>query len=308
MSTNLVYYYFDPFRKQYYFPKDFESYPLFKTFFQPYTLKGRLLWFMWYNFKVLRRLSSTSSLEEILPLENIQKQFKEKVILAFNQGTKGAEQKITVLGVKKGSNDTFFIKYAESEIARRNVNNEGKILQQLRYLPFVPQLQAHINTPDYTLIQTSVFLGQRLRKISVNSILMTILFELVDQVVETEYCYEYGLKKNFAHGDFCPWNILTDLGELKVFDWELAGYYPAGYDLLTFIFQTSFLLSPKKTIKEIHNENQDSINNYFTTIGITDYVPYLIAFATIKLELESKKENKKLTRYYKKLVTYAKNL
>ena len=77
------YFYFDPVRKQYYFPEDFEQYSLFKTFFQPYTLNGRLLWFMWSNLKVVRQLNRTDSPEKELPLENIQKHFKEKVILAF---------------------------------------------------------------------------------------------------------------------------------------------------------------------------------------------------------------------------------
>jgi Predicted aminoglycoside phosphotransferase len=308
MSNNSVYYYFDPYRKQYYFPKDFEKYLVFKTFFQPYTLSGHLLWYAWRNFKIIRQLNRTNSPEKELPLENIQKLFKEKVILAFNRGTKGLEQKFTILGVKKRSNDTFFIKYAESEIARRNVNNEGAILQQLRHLSFVPQLQAHINTPEYALIQTSILLGQRLRKITVDSILMDILFKLAEQQIKTEYCYESGLKKCFAHGDFCPWNILIDQGKLKVFDWELAENYPAGYDLFTYIFQTSFLLTPNITIEKLIKKNLSSINYYFKTMGIDNYIPYLIAFASIKLELETKKSNEILTRCYQKIVTYAKKI
>ncbi len=111
--------------------------------------------------------------------------------------------------------------------------------------------------------------------------------------------------KCFNHGDFCPWNLLIDHNNIKIIDWEMAGYYPLGYDLFTFIFQTNFLLS-SKTIHKILNSNKKYIIEYFKIYDIINWKPYLKEFASIKLRFEKEKNDSKLLKHYQKLIYYEK--
>ena len=44
------------------------------------------------------------------------------------------------------------------------------------------------------------------------------------------------------HGDFTPWNLLCDRGELRAFDWEYSiEIAPALFDLVHFIVQTGII-------------------------------------------------------------------
>src|ERR1035437_9073954 len=119
------YYYFNPISKKCYFPEGFQKYPLFKTLYHPYKKSAKLMWKVWQNSSLFRYLFSTSEPEKFLPLDPINQYVSTGSILAFNLGTVGVEQKITVLGVDTQTNDAFFIKYATSEIACKNVFNEG---------------------------------------------------------------------------------------------------------------------------------------------------------------------------------------
>lgn len=296
------YYYFNPFNKQYFFPADYKHHTVFATFYQAYTLTGKITWYLWRKSRVLRKYCLVSDAENIIPIENIKKYISVTSVLAFNRGTVGVEQKVTILGIDTLTDDTFFMKYAETNIARKNVNNEGDILMQLDMLDFVPKLLKHINEDSFTLIKTNVLLGKRLSKQNVDEQLLAILLELSKLTdIKTTKNYTTEVTGCFAHGDFCPWNIMVDTNRLLVFDWEMAGKYPIGYDLFTYIFQTSFLLLPRKSIHLILDQNQSFINRYFNSLMISDWKPYLIAFTNLKLKFETEKLNQRLLYHYKKL-------
>lgn len=296
------YYYFNPFNKQYFFPADYKHHSVFATFYQAYTLTGKITWYLWRKSRVLRKYCLVSDAENIIPIENIKKYISVTSVLAFNRGTVGVEQKVTILGIDTLTDDTFFMKYAETNIARKNVNNEGDILMQLDMLDFVPKLLKHINEDSFTLIKTNVLLGKRLSKQNVDEQLLAILLELSKLTdIKTTKNYTTEVTGCFAHGDFCPWNIMVDTNRLLVFDWEMAGKYPIGYDLFTYIFQTSFLLLPRKSIHLILDQNQSFINRYFNSLMISDWKPYLIAFTNLKLKFETEKLNQRLLYHYKKL-------
>lgn len=302
------YYYFNIINKQYLFPKSFKKYELFSTFYQPYTFKGFLVWKLWQNFEFIRRLSIVQFPEKIVPFNQIIKHIETPAILAFNRGSKGEEQKITVLGINPISKKEFFIKYAESNIARNNVNNEGAILEQLKHLNFVPKLQQHINELNYTFILTNVLKGVRLKKQPLDQKLLSVLLIISEQNIKSERIYNLGTDTCFGHGDFCPWNMMVNNDTIQVYDWEMAGSYPIGYDLFTFIFQTSFLLTPKKKITEIIEKESDLIKNYFLAKGIHDWGKFLKDFVSIKLILETNKNNQRLILHYQKLKTYAEKI
>jgi hypothetical protein len=302
------YYYFNPFNKQYYFPEGFQQHPLLTTFYQPYTFAGSLLWFAWKNSSLVRRLCREESIESVVPIDRFQKYLPTSAIMAINRGTLGIEQKMSVLAYDPVSGDEFFIKYAESEIARGNVDNEGKVLAQLNHLDFVPKLNQQASEEEYSLIQTSILKGERLTKQKVDDQILDVLSQLSSQKVKTDRIFASELQYCFAHGDFCPWNMMLDKDQLNVFDWEMAGIYPLGYDLFTFIFQTSFLLSAQKSIGKVLQENLTLIEKYFKIFKIKNWQAYLLAFASAKINLETPKENQFLLFAFQELKIYVEKI
>lgn len=304
----MKYYFFDPFRRQYYFPEGYKKYSLFKGFYQPYTLKGRLLWILWSKIPLIRAICVENNLEEVLPLNNIKKYLKENSISVFNRGTPGHDQKITVLSIDLKTREEVFIKYAATDVARKNVRNEGAVLNQLNHLGFVPKIIKNVINNTYTLIITDVLKGERFKSSILDERILNILFQLSKQELDIKKKSYGKLKTCFAHGDFCPWNMMEFDGSIKVFDWEMAGVYPLGYDLFTFIFQTSFLLYPKKKSEDIIQEMNQLISTYFSEFGIDNWISYLLCFATIKYSNEKNKSNHDLIKPYFELKSYAEKI
>lgn len=52
-----------------------------------------------------------------------------------------------------------------------------------------------------------------------------------------------GTAYSFSHGDFAPWNIRKDQDTHTVFDWELCGLRPVGYDAAYFIIMADIALN-----------------------------------------------------------------
>lgn len=229
-------------------------------------------------------------------------------VMAFYRGTPGSEQKVTVFGFDPELDDYFLIKIANSDIAKRNVKNEYKVLKQLEHEDFAPKLLSHVANGKYVLIKTTVFKGVRYSDHRIDSNAAKILDKLTELTIITDRNMQNNLRTCFAHGDFCPWNLMNCHGKAKVFDWEMAGNYPIGYDLFTFIFQTSFLLNPNKKIKTLLDQYRKIIDDYFEHMGINRWELYLIEFAKIKISLESKKETTRLSHSFKKLKQYAEKI
>ena len=299
------YYYFNPFSKQYYFPADFCNYPVFTTFYHPYKLFAKLLWKVWNKSLLFRNLFSTDQPEKVLPIEQIKQYVTSGSTLSFNMGTVGPEQKISILGVDNTTASIFYIKYAISEVARRNVFNEGMILQQLTMLTFVPKLESYVfEDKRFTLIKTSVLTGQKMKNPFLNEQLLNTLFTLSTLKVKSNRMYASNLVSCFAHGDFCPWNMFYDQEKINIFDWEMAGQYPVGYDLFTYIFQFEFLVNKKKRFKKLLKDNSDFINRYFNQFKIDDWKIYLLEFINIKYSIESEKKNAILIKPFIELKKY----
>lgn len=299
------YYYFNPFNKQYLFPQGFKKIGLFQTFYQPYTLKGKCLWKLWYHLDFIRYWSKVPNPSAIVPLLQLKPYISSSSVLAFNRGSNGVEQKISILGVDKANNSEFFIKYADSETAKKNVTNEAAILTQLTSLDFVPNLLQHVTTPNYTFIQTNVLKGERVAQQPIHKQLLEVLTTLSKIKITTTREYTTTHKTCFAHGDFCPWNMMLANNKLLVFDWEMAGIYPLGYDLFTYLFQTAFLITPNKSIEKIVKEHSELIMSYFNPQEIEQWLPYLYDFASVKLNLETEKNSQQLIPYYRRLKSYA---
>jgi len=241
-----------------------------------------------------------------LPIEHIRKYVTPCSILTFNLGTKGIEQKISILGVERTTNAAFYIKYATSDIACRNVCNEGIVLQQLSHLSFVPKLQLNVHKENqFTLIKTTVLKGEKMKRQRIDQQMLTILFTLSRQKIDSCRNYSSEMRSCFSHGDFCPWNMLVNDGKIEVFDWELAGEYPLGYDLFMYIFQFEFLVNEMNRFDLMLNQNADVIQQYFQHFEIVNWTPYLQEFSMLKYKLESEKRNSDLIESYLKLNEFA---
>ena len=299
----MEYFYIHPFKPQYFFPKAFKKHEVFISFFKPYSSIGKISWALFRHLSLYRLLFGKTNIEAFIPENAIRKIIGEEPLMAFNTGTPGPEQKITSLGWDK--NNYFFIKYAQTPLAIKNVVNEYKILHQLSGLDFVPQIEDFYQDDNQVLLKTDVLLGTRLGNSPLNQIILNCLFTIAEQTITSENKTTSSLKFVFAHGDFCPWNMMQQNEHILLFDWEMGGNYPFGYDLFTFLFQTKFLLEPEKSIQSILYTNKDIIDQYFNHFEIYDWNNYFIAFSMVKISLEKKKGVKGMLSQYKILLEYA---
>ncbi len=294
---------FHPLKLQYFFPERFSHFPSFLSFYKPYTFAGQFAWWLWRRSGLLRNFCRVEDIEKYVPEKIIRNILGEDTLLSFNLGTPGPEQKITVLGIDNGRK--FFMKFAESSTARVNVKNEGNILEQLRHLDFVPQILQRQSGENFEALTTSLFEGERYPAAPLNEEIFALLLQLRKIKIDAPVHHADNLHSSFAHGDFCPWNLIKSDSRIKAFDWEMAGIYPEGYDLFYYIFQTSFLLTPKKIIPKIIYENRFFIDYFFAELSIDNWQPYLKEFARIKIDFENKKRHQILAPRYSELLRYA---
>lgn len=300
----MKYFYIHPFKPQYFFPKGFKKHQLFLNFFTPYTLSGKISWFLFYKISLYRIFFYTRDLENIIPESKIRSFVGKDPLMAFNTGTIGQEQKITALGIDNFNN--FFIKYGQTEIARKNVTNEHFVLKQLSNLDFVPKVIDFYTDNTQVLLKTNVLKGERLKYGPIDKNILDKLIILSRQKIDCSKITSGNLVTSFSHGDFCPWNIISENGNISVFDWEMAGIYSLGYDLFTYIFQSCFILNTETAINKILIKNIDAIEYYFSHFNLDNWKPYLISFAQYKLSVESLKGDYDMLNKYSKLLEYAK--
>lgn len=293
------YSYFHLFRPQYFFQPECIEHDLFRTFYQPYTSIGEISWWLWKNFRIYRTSFAKKNIEKYVPEVHLRKILGSDSIIAINAGSRGPEQKITIVGLLR--NTPFFLKYARTEAAISLVKNECNVLNALINEDFAPVLLDNMAGENFFYIKTTFLNGNRISDDVINCDILNLIRTISSLNVKGCKHAETNLETSFAHGDFCPWNLIHSTGRLMAYDWEMAGFYPLGYDLFTFVFQTSFLLHPKRHIEDIVMKNQEHFAYFF---GNNNWKPYLRSFADIKLEMEIRKDNRRLIPHYKQLSIY----
>ena len=299
----MSYYYLHPLKPQYFFPKDFKKIKLFSNFFIAYSLTGKISWFLFSYFGFYRFFFQKSKIDFFVPEERIRSFIGHDALMAFNIGNPGPEQKITGLGID--NEDEFFIKYGQTDFSYESICNEYFILKQLSELSFIPKVLGFYEKDKCVLLKTSVLKGKRIQNINLDKEVLNKLFSISNLKIKGKNNSSFDLKTCFAHGDFCPWNMMYSNNDILIYDWEMAGYYTLGYDLFTFIFQTKFLLEPQKKIADIIKENIILINEYFLNFEISDWKVFLLAFAEEKIKSKTKIGNKRMQVMYKQLFNYA---
>lgn len=302
----MKYYYIHPGKPQYFFPKNFNKHDLFLNFFTPFSLLGKISWYIFKKFQFYRYFFLVKDIEKFIPYNDIRNIVGFDSIISFNKGTIGPEQKITALCVE---NDfEFFIKYGFTSLSKYNIRNEYDILKQLSDLDFVPKIISFYEDENKVLLKTTILYGERLKILKLNDSIIENLLILSKQKIINKNKTNNNLISCFAHGDYCPWNMMVFNGKVLLFDWEMAGNYSLGYDLFTYIFQSNFLLNKHKSIQLIFNEYQKQIDLFFKKFNITNWSEYVKDFSLIKLKLEEKKGDKLLCIRYKQLLDYVQEI
>lgn len=297
--NSITYNYYPPKNPQFYFQSS--QFNKLKKYYFPYSRKSKLFWFIYANFSVVRNRFSVHENEIPLPVTLIKTIInQENSAYFFNLGTKGDEQKATVIAESKEQN--FFLKFAQSITTKAFVENEAKTLKELKNTKIrTAKLINHGFKNNFSFLLTEALTAEKVD--------MTVLnWQILDEVLNVNQVFPLNNEeytRAFSHGDFCPWNMLqTEDNKLVLVDWEKAGFKVLGYDLFTFIFQTSFLLSPKLSIKSIKDTNKEFIEYYFNKFEIENWQSYLVKFAESKIEEEASKTNPYLLNKYKELLTY----
>ncbi|GAA0891217.1 hypothetical protein GCM10009122_08960 [Fulvivirga kasyanovii] len=105
------------------------------------------------------------------------------------------------------------------------------------------------------------------------------------------------IRQCLSHGDFTPWNMYINKGMLSIYDWELAGDMPLGFDTFHFIIQKEILINRKPWTKIKQEITQVAATQAFSHwIGEqkatwTEYLKlYLLINTTKYLEIYSTQE------------------
>jgi len=284
----MTFVYFPPGKKQFFF-----SSPLMHTassiplLYSPMSRAARFIWNLVKQYRFIRvwftikrnRLSDT--VQTILKAIQV----TDRDLLQINCGTPGADQKLTLLLHRKNGETSFF-KIAQSKRSIQLVENEYSVLLKLNGKCNSPTVKSYGAKNGFLFLETTYIAAHKY-----NSIPLTeAVFELLIKISSFQLDRSEKLLNCFSHGDFCPWNILYKDTIIYCIDWELAGEYSLGYDLFTYIFQTSFLLNPGKSSGILWEENKEYIHRYFEHFGVNDPITYLSFFVKKKMEYEEEKD------------------
>lgn len=297
MMSSKKYYYFPPFRPQFYFPK--KKFKQFTKFYEPFSFKAKLFWFVFLNIPlakeifIIRETQLPKHFRKIIEILDI-----KDASVFFNTGTPGPEQKITAIA--KNNTKQRFIKFGETDLAMRLIQNEVETLRTMNTqacFKSIPKVIDSFKAEDFCYLVTNVINGEKLKAIEFSPPIFEFLtaFQIKTQT-------KHDLYQIFSHGDFCPWNIIVeDNGNIVPVDWEMASLKTLGYDLFTYIFHTNFLLFPQKRPDDIIKKNKVWIEQYFHHFNVKEYDKYLLSFVTDRLKQESKSPNQKLYKKYQQL-------
>lgn len=288
----------------YYFPEITEDTRFLFNLYNPYSLKVKIYWLLWKSVRAIRNLDGVedSNISEF-PLNMIQELVGGNSVMSYTMGTPGSEQKISILGYTYSNQLPFFAKFSQKARAKELSKNEIQSIEKLQTTSFVPRLYSKTITDSYVFFKTEFVEGRKLPYL----ILSDEVYSLLIKINKYGLTNTHGLINSLSHGDFCPWNILKNKQDLKLIDWEMADIRPLGFDLFTYIFQTTFLFSPETSVATIIKKNKTYVDTYFHEFGIPDFTPYLQWFAEKKVEYETHKSGR-LLNYFQSLLRYAKEL
>lgn len=298
----MKYYRFKTFTTSYYFPHLDSSLQYMYGLYSPYGGRlSKIYWWLFQHSSVVRSLTSVNEKDLEFPYSKIKASDGNDTLMSFNMGSPGVEQKISILGYDKTLDIPFFAKFSEKPRAKKLTKNEIRIYRMLDGTGLTPKLLQAVDTDDYVYLKAEFIKGSRPKSRKMTDEVLQLCLPLSKYHLTDKNVDENGLKMSLSHGDFCPWNVLVSEGSIRLIDWELAADRTLGYDLFTYICQVAILFEPEKQLLLAIDDNMRFVKEYFYSFGITDYKPYLKAFAMQKWEYEVGKRNTRLSEKYKEL-------
>lgn len=298
----MKYYRFKTFTTSYYFPHLDSSLQYMYGLYSPYGGRlSKIYWWLFQHSSVVRSLTSVNEKDLEFPYSKIKASDGNDTLMSFNMGSPGVEQKISILGYDKTLDIPFFAKFSEKPRAKKLTKNEIRIYRMLDGTGLTPKLLQALDTDDYVYLKAEFIKGSRPKSRKMTDEVLQLCLPLSKNHLTDKNVDENGLKMSLSHGDFCPWNVLVSEGSIRLIDWELAADRTLGYDLFTYICQVAILFEPEKQLLLAIDDNMRFVKEYFYSFGITDYKPYLKAFAMQKWEYEVGKGNTRLSEKYKEL-------
>ncbi len=298
----MKYYRFKTFTTYYYFPHLDSSLQYMYGLYSPYGGRlSKIYWWLFQHSSVVRSLTSVNEKDLEFPYSKIKASDGNDTLMSFNMGSPGVEQKISILGYDKTLDIPFFAKFSEKPRAKKLTKNEIRIYRMLDGTGLTPKLLQAVDTDDYVYLKAEFIKGSRPKSRKMTDEVLQLCLPLSKYHLTDKNVDENGLKMSLSHGDFCPWNVLVSEGSIRLIDWELAADRTLGYDLFTYICQVAILFEPEKQLLLAIDDNMRFVKEYFYSFGITDYKPYLKAFAMQKWEYEVGKGNTRLSEKYKEL-------
>lgn len=295
-------YRFKTFTTSYYFPHLDSSLQYMYGLYSPYGGRlSKIYWWLFQHSSVVRSLTSVNEKDLEFPYSKIKASDGNDTLMSFNMGSPGVEQKISILGYDKTLDIPFFAKFSEKPRAKKLTRNEIRIYRMLDGTGLTPRLLQSVDTDDYVYLKAEFIKGSRPKSRKMTDDILQLCLPLREYHLTDKYVDENGLKMSLSHGDFCPWNVLVSEGTIRLIDWELATDCTLGYDLFTYICQVAILFEPEKQLLLAIDDNMRYVKEYFSSFGVTDYKPYLKAFAMQKWEYEEGKGNTRLSEKYKEL-------
>lgn len=106
----------------------------------------------------------------------------------------------------------------------------------------------------------------------------------------------------FSHGDYTPWNIYYNSGELNAFDFEYCSHtMPCHIDIFHYLTQMCFLGFQEEVGKTIHiyKNNRKLLKQYICDPDFTYlcYLVYIVSFYKKRTEKESETVNEKYSKW-----------
>ncbi len=301
-KSQYLYYRFKTFTTSYYFPGLNKDLQFMYGLYSPYGgFLSRLYWWLFRKNCIVRCLTYVKESKLPFPYDEIKQADGTDCLMAFNMGSPGVEQKISILGYDNTTGQPFFSKFSQKPAAMKLTENEIMVYQLLAETRLTPQLLGAKICEAYAYLKAEYVHGMRLKCRDLTDAIVGLCISLAAyHLDENKECD--GLLHSLSHGDFCPWNMLCHEGKIRLIDWELADERPLGYDLFTYICNASALFEPETPLIAQINRNIKYINSYFSNLGIEDCNPYLHSFAKSKYEYEASKGNFKLTESYRQLL------
>jgi hypothetical protein len=297
MNNKFVY--FPPGRKEYFFSIDLmEKRRSIYFLYSPFSVSTKLFWNLLLSSKFFRAIftctqqSLPSSIQTILKLID-----SNEAKFQIKRGTEGPEQKVTI--IKHSEQDISFFKIGNTKRGIELIKNEFGVLKELNGKFNTPHIVNFYSKEGFQFMETDYIVAPKVKSIQINESIFLYILSISAHTINSSA----SKTKSFNHGDCCPWNLLQQIdGGFILIDWELAGEYVLGYDLFTYIFQTSFLLCPNKSNRDILKENKIWIQRFFAHFSVTEIKDYLSYFINQKLEFEIKKnKDSALTAKYTQL-------